>query len=284
MMYADITTYAHCNKDDLYIFTILKMLTILTHRQNKKIHSGYIMCHVAVIINCNKFKWSEILIDRILLLLISSLQWRHNERNGVSNHQPHDCLLYCLLRRRSKKTSKLRVTGRYEGNSLVTGVFPAQRASNTEMFPLDDVIMCSDRGILRSESHWYGKDINLTSMIVVSRGVDKRFVMDPRIICRRLQKLGRQKLELHKLERQYDMCRDDRPLVREIVNGVGLSLAECQTQMTNELWNCSTHPRSLRNVLKWGMYYILHFQVYNPEKKRVCPEHGHQLACSCDNT
>ena len=33
---------------------------------------------------------------------------------------------------RSKKTSKLRVTGLYVGNSLVTGKFPAQRASNAE--------------------------------------------------------------------------------------------------------------------------------------------------------
>ena len=23
-----------------------------------------------------------------------SLQWHHNERNGVSNHQPHDCFLF----------------------------------------------------------------------------------------------------------------------------------------------------------------------------------------------
>ena len=35
-------------------------------------------------------------------------------------------------RRRSKKTSKLRVSGLCEGNSPVTGEFPAQRASNTE--------------------------------------------------------------------------------------------------------------------------------------------------------
>ena len=33
---------------------------------------------------------------------------------------------------RSKKTSKLRVTGLCEGNSPVTGEFPAQRASNAE--------------------------------------------------------------------------------------------------------------------------------------------------------
>ena len=27
-----------------------------------------------------------------------SLQWRHNERDGVSNHQPHDCLLNRLFK------------------------------------------------------------------------------------------------------------------------------------------------------------------------------------------
>ena len=61
-----------------------------------------------------------------------SLQWRHNEHDGVSNHQPHGCLVSRLFRRRSKKTSKLRVTGLCEGNSPVTGEFPAQRASNAE--------------------------------------------------------------------------------------------------------------------------------------------------------
>ena len=59
-----------------------------------------------------------------------TLQWRHNVRDGVSNHQPHDCLLNRLFRRRSKETSKLRVTGICEGNSPVTGEFPTQRASN----------------------------------------------------------------------------------------------------------------------------------------------------------
>ena len=62
----------------------------------------------------------------------STLQWRHNEHDGVSNHQPHDCLLNGLFRRRSKKTSKLRVTDLCEGNSPVTSEFPAQRASNAK--------------------------------------------------------------------------------------------------------------------------------------------------------
>ena len=61
-----------------------------------------------------------------------TLQWRHNERDGVSNHRRLGCLLNCLLRRRSKKTWKVRVTGFCEGNSPVTGEFPTQRASNAE--------------------------------------------------------------------------------------------------------------------------------------------------------
>ena len=60
------------------------------------------------------------------------LQWRHNGCNSVSNHQPHDCLLNRLFRRRSKKTSKLRVTGLCAGNSPGTGKFPAQMASYAE--------------------------------------------------------------------------------------------------------------------------------------------------------
>ena len=57
------------------------------------------------------------------------LQWRHNGRDGVSNHQPHDCLLNRLSWCRSKKTSKLRATGLCEGNSPGIGEFPAQKAS-----------------------------------------------------------------------------------------------------------------------------------------------------------
>ena len=61
-----------------------------------------------------------------------TLQWRHNEHNCVSNHQPYGCLLNRLFRRRSQKTSKLRVTGLCEGNSPVTGEFLAERAINAE--------------------------------------------------------------------------------------------------------------------------------------------------------
>ena len=71
-----------------------------------------------------------------------TLQWRHNERNGVSNHRHLDCLLNRLFRRRSKNTSKLRVTGLCEGDSPV---YCSHKGSVTrKMFPFDDVIMTTN--------------------------------------------------------------------------------------------------------------------------------------------
>ena len=66
------------------------------------------------------------------LLCHITLQRRHNECFGVSNHQRLDSLLNLMFRCRSKKTSNLRVTGLWEGNSPVTSEFPAQRARNAE--------------------------------------------------------------------------------------------------------------------------------------------------------
>ena len=64
--------------------------------------------------------------------IVLALQLPHNGRDGVSNNQPHYCLLNRLIRRRSKKTSKFRVTGLCAGKSTVTGEVPAQMASNAE--------------------------------------------------------------------------------------------------------------------------------------------------------
>ena len=62
----------------------------------------------------------------------STLHQRYNGHDGISNHQPCDCLLSRLIRRKSKKTLKLHVTGLCAGNSPVIGEFPAQMASNAE--------------------------------------------------------------------------------------------------------------------------------------------------------
>ena len=57
-----------------------------------------------------------------------TLQWRHNESDSVSNHQPHHCFLNRLFRHKSKKTSKFRLNllipfwwRRHQNMSLSTG-------------------------------------------------------------------------------------------------------------------------------------------------------------------
>ena len=69
------------------------------------------------------------------------LQWRHNGRAGVSNHQLHDCLLNRLFRHRSKKIAKLCVTDLCEGYPSVTSEFPAKLPVTRKMFQFDDAIM-----------------------------------------------------------------------------------------------------------------------------------------------
>ena len=98
-------------------------------------------------------------VNALVCSSLGSLQWHHNERDGVSNHQPHDCLLKRLFTRRSKKTSKLRVTALYSGNSPVTGEFPAQRASNAEnvsnWWRHHVIKLCCSRNAWRSRSYMF---------------------------------------------------------------------------------------------------------------------------------
>ena len=72
--------------------------------------------------------------------LFNTLLWRHNGRDGVSLYQPHDCLLNHSFKRRSRETSKLRLTGlwgihRWPVNS------PHKWPVARKMFTFDDVIM-----------------------------------------------------------------------------------------------------------------------------------------------
>ena len=73
-----------------------------------------------------------------------SLQWRHNECDGISNHQPHDCLLNCISRCGSKKTSKLHVTGLSEGIHWWPVNSPHNGPVTREMFPFECVFMWKD--------------------------------------------------------------------------------------------------------------------------------------------
>ena len=91
-----------------------------------------------------------------------SLQWRHNGHDNISNHQPHDCLFNRLFRRRSKKTSKLSITGLCAGNSPGRVNSPHKWPVTRKMFPFDDVIMfwiwtvsvkvISEKG---AKPHWF---------------------------------------------------------------------------------------------------------------------------------
>ena len=61
-----------------------------------------------------------------------SLHWRHNDHDGVLNHQPHGCLLNLLFQRRSKKNIKVPRHWPLCGEFTVAGEFPAQRDSDVE--------------------------------------------------------------------------------------------------------------------------------------------------------
>ena len=100
----------------------IKQYILLLHRERKQIKSLLFLKHPF-----SKL-WHWYWLD--------TSRWRHNERDGIPNYQPHDCLLNHLLRCRSNKTSKLDVTGLCEGKSAMTAEFPAQRASNAGNVPI----------------------------------------------------------------------------------------------------------------------------------------------------
>ena len=68
-----------------------------------------------------------------------ALQWRHNERDVVSNHQR--LLLKRFFRRISKKTSKFYVTALCEEDHRWLVYTPHKGPVTRKIFPFDDVIM-----------------------------------------------------------------------------------------------------------------------------------------------
>ena len=101
-------------------------------------HSLWRHCNVYVNIYQELFKTSQFLPSSKI-----PLQWRHNERDGVSNHRRLDCLLNRLFRRWSKKTSKLRhwpLWRRSTGDHWIS----LAKSVTREMPPFDDVIMLTE--------------------------------------------------------------------------------------------------------------------------------------------
>ena len=104
-------------------------------------------------------------IPRIYTHNNHTLRWRHNERDYVSNHQPRHCLLNRLFGRRSKKTSKLRVTGLCAGNSPGPVNSPHKWPVTRKMFPFDDVIMQQDE---------FGMPVQLSTNAIIVTGVTQQ--------------------------------------------------------------------------------------------------------------
>ena len=79
-----------------------------------------------------------------------TLQWHHNEHDGISNHQLHYCLLNHLLKVQIKENIKaLRhwpLWGEFTGDRWI----PTRKGPEMQkMFPFDDVIMNKITDILQ---------------------------------------------------------------------------------------------------------------------------------------
>ena len=110
------------------LFMIVSMISILG---DMFIYSHQVRIWQFVWNNCPTF-WGRVNAVDVTWQSSVPLRWRDNGHDSVSNHQSHHRLFNRLFGCRSKKTSKLRVTGLYAGNSPGTGEFPAQMASSAE--------------------------------------------------------------------------------------------------------------------------------------------------------
>ena len=102
--------------------------------QPTEIEGCNLLIHALIFVNhVNK---EPLMVWNLCTVFVFSLHWRHNDHGGVSNHQPHGCLLNSLFRHRSKENTKAPchwpLCGEFTGN----GEFPAQRASYVEKFSI----------------------------------------------------------------------------------------------------------------------------------------------------
>ena len=115
-----INNYKHCRVWDEIIYPFPNVYGVTV--EVWKVISDHILNEILV------QQWEP----RLCYYAQVSLQWRHIDRDVVSNHRRFDGLLDHLFRHRSKKTSNFRTTGLRLGNSPVTGEFPSQMASDAE--------------------------------------------------------------------------------------------------------------------------------------------------------
>ena len=92
----------------------------------------------------------------------SSLRWRHNGHDGVSNHQPHHCLLNRLFGCRSKKHQSSASLAFVRGIHRGPVNFPHKWPVTRKMFPFDDVIMYLEGWLTQVDTWTYGKCVGDT--------------------------------------------------------------------------------------------------------------------------
>ena len=100
------------------------------------------------------------------VFVVITLQWRHNGRYGVSNHQPNDCLLkiYSVADQRKHQSSA--------SLAFVWGIHlwpvnsPHKWPVTQKMFPFDDVIMIMHVGGVAAQGVRLSADTMLTVFVL----------------------------------------------------------------------------------------------------------------------
>ena len=87
--------------------------------------------------NQNKLELKKPCYEVVSEIRKNSLQWRHNERDSVSNHQPHDCYSGADQRKHQSSALLAFVRGIHRWSVNTPDKGPVTR----KIFPLDDVIM-----------------------------------------------------------------------------------------------------------------------------------------------
>ena len=115
---------------------VIIIVTVTWHKREVIFNHGHLDCLFTSLVGWNRASQNSTFNYIAHSVNLAHIGVGHNGHESVSNLQPHHCLLNRLYRRRSKKTSKLRVADLCAGNSPVIGEIPAQMASNAKNFPI----------------------------------------------------------------------------------------------------------------------------------------------------
>ena len=137
-------TFRDWSETWLSLTRMTKLMGVYREFHGSKLHWSLILRILELMANVEQLVCIYLAERAVCIQLINkflvSLQWRHNEGACASNIRRPYYLLNRLFRRRSKKTSKLRITGFCVGNSSVNS--PHKGPIKLKMLPFDDVIMC----------------------------------------------------------------------------------------------------------------------------------------------